>query len=128
MPPGFSYNEERLDRIINSLSPAFNNVLGPRHQSWWNADVYQKLAQNHIAFCGMSHPSLPDDIIQNTEVIYYRFHGRENLYQSRYSVDNLKEVADVINRRAETKEAWCYFNNDIDANAIYNATEMMALV
>ena len=58
MPPSFSYDEERLERIINSLNPTFKNVLELRHVSWWREDVYAKLAAHQIAFCGMSHPLL----------------------------------------------------------------------
>ncbi len=67
MPPSFSYDEGRLHRIINSLNPSFKNVVEFRHVSWWRDDVYKTLAEHHITFCGMSHPLLPDDVIQNTE-------------------------------------------------------------
>ena len=70
LPPGFSYDEQRLERIINTLNPSFNNILEFRHVSWWRDDVFKTLADHGITFCGMSHPTLPDDVIQNTPVIY----------------------------------------------------------
>lgn len=64
MPPRFDYTEERLEKIINNLDPSFNNLTEFRHVSWWNTEVYKELAKNKITFCGMSHPQLPDDIVQ----------------------------------------------------------------
>jgi uncharacterized protein YecE (DUF72 family) len=63
MPPGFSYDEQRLERIINNFDSSFNNILEFRHVSWWREDLYKTLADHHITFCGMSHPILPDNVI-----------------------------------------------------------------
>ncbi len=127
LPPSFIYDEQKLERIINNLSPVFKNVVELRHASWWRQDVYDALASRNITFCGMSHPALPDDIIQNTGVVYYRFHGVPDLYRSPYSIESLKKVVDTINADPNTKESWCYFNNDIDAFAIANAKELIAI-
>ena len=81
LPPRSVYTEERLDRIINSLDPAFKNVLEFRHVSWWAPEVYKKLSKHKITFCGMSHLELPQDVIQNSPLFYYRFHGVPELYR-----------------------------------------------
>jgi uncharacterized protein YecE (DUF72 family) len=128
LPPSFSYDDERLERIINSLNPFFKNVLELRHVSWWNNDVYQKLAKHNITFCGMSHPTLPDDVIQNTPVVYYRFHGVPVLYRSPYSRHFLQKVIDAVKRNPKTTEGWFYFNNDYDAVGVYNAKDMISLI
>ena len=128
LPPSFSYDDERLERIINSLNPSFKNVLELRHVSWWNSDVYQKLAKHNITFCGMSHPALPDDVIQNTPVVYYRFHGVPVLYRSPYSRRFLQKVIDVVKQNTQTTEGWFYFNNDYDAVGVYNAKDMISLI
>jgi uncharacterized protein YecE (DUF72 family) len=128
LPPGFSYDDERLERIINSLNPSFKNVLELRHISWWNSAVYQKLAKHNITFSGMSHPTLPDDVIQNTPVVYYRFHGVPVLYRSPYSRHFLQKVIDVVKQNPQTTEGWFYFNNDYDAVGVYNAKDMISLI
>jgi len=125
LPPGYSYEEERLQKIVSSLNPSFKNVLEFRHVSWWRDDVYKILADHQITFCGMSHPLLPDDVIQNTDTIYYRFHGVPTLYRSRYSIEFLQKVVDSIGKNGNVKEAWCYFNNDYDAIGVFNAEEMI---
>jgi len=128
MPPGFSYDEQRLERIINNLDASFNNILEFRHISWWRQDVYKTLADHHITFCGMSHPALPDDVIQNTPVIYYRFHGVPKLYRSSYPTTFLSNVTDAVRNNTEAKQGWFYFNNDYDAVGVANAKEMMKIV
>jgi uncharacterized protein YecE (DUF72 family) len=128
LPPSYNYTEERLDRIINSLNPTFINVVEMRHASWWNADVYQNLSKHNISFCGMSHPNLPDDVIKNTPVVYYRFHGVPNLYRSPYSMEFLQKVIDAVQHDTNIKEAWFYFNNDFDAVGVKNAKEMISLI
>jgi uncharacterized protein YecE (DUF72 family) len=72
----------------------------------------------------MSHPDLPDEVIANSKAVYYRFHGVPRLYQSKYEMEVLEKIADELEGNRKVKEAFIYFNNDIDASAITNATEM----
>ena len=127
LPPRMAYTAERLERIINSLDPAYQNVLEPRHASWWQPTVYQELAKHNISFCGMSHPELPPDVVANTEVLYYRLHGVPELYKSPYSVDDLRQLMQQIKAARHVKQVYIYFNNDIDASAILNARELQEL-
>jgi len=127
MPPTYNYTEERLDRIINSLDNSFINVLEPRHISWWNNDVITELGKHNISFCGMSHPLLPDEVVQNTPEVYYRFHGVPLLYTSPYSNDFLQQVVDRVKANPTVKAGWFYFNNDSQVAAIDNAKTMIGL-
>jgi uncharacterized protein YecE (DUF72 family) len=128
LPPGMKYKEEKLEQIIENLDYSFTNVIEFRHESWWNTEVYNKLSKHNITFCGMSHPGLPEEVIQNTKTVYFRFHGVPKLYQSKYEVKKLQEIADEIDNNPQTKEAFIYFNNDIDASAITNAIEMESYI
>jgi uncharacterized protein YecE (DUF72 family) len=73
----------------------------------------------------MSHPDLPDEIIQNSAIVYYRLHGVPELYKSPYSSDQLQSVINEIDANAKAKHAYLYFNNDIGGSAVRNATEMI---
>jgi uncharacterized protein YecE (DUF72 family) len=128
LPPRAAYKEERLQKIIDSLDPSFHNVVEFRHASWWNAGIYKELARNKISFCGMSHPDLPADIIQNTKTLYYRLHGIPELYKSPYGIDEMKKIVAAIKKAGKVNEAYLYFNNDIGGNAIRNAKEMQGLI
>lgn len=127
-PPSFHYNQENLDKIISSLYHRHPNVVEFRHASWWNDEVYKILGKNKISFSGMSHPTLPDKIIENTSLLYYRMHGVPQLYKSPYALADLKKVVKTIEESSKTKNAFVYFNNDIGGNAIKNAKEMIGLV
>jgi len=127
-PPNYHYSEERLQKIINSVSAEFPNVVEFRHESWWNKKVYKELGKNKITFSGMSHPLLPETVIKNTSLLYYRMHGVPQLYQSPYSTTYLKKFIKDVQAGGKTKKAFVYFNNDIGCNAVKNATEMKVLV
>jgi uncharacterized protein YecE (DUF72 family) len=127
-PPKFDYTTARLDKIINNLNPQFPNVVEFRNSSWWNEEVYRTLGENNITFSGMSHPKLPETIVQNTPMLYYRMHGVPHLYSSPYSLDYLKNMVATIQSSKKIKQAFIYFNNDIGGNAVKNAEEMIAIL
>lgn len=127
MPPRMAFTEERLERILNNLDSAFQNVLEFRHESWWNVDVYEALKAKNVTFCGMSHPSLPDDVVQNDSTLYYRFHGATELYKSLYDLKSLKKFVNEVSE-APIRSAFVYFNNDIGASAMTNAHQVQDLV
>jgi uncharacterized protein YecE (DUF72 family) len=126
-PPRFHYDEDRLQRVLDQLDPGFDNVLEFRHPSWWRDDVYQKLAERQISFCGMSHPELPRDLVVNGKVLYYRFHGVPQLYSSSYSDEELAEIVNRLKNDDSVEGAWFYFNNDAAVAAIPNAKTMIEL-
>ncbi|MBA2563713.1 MAG: DUF72 domain-containing protein [Chitinophagaceae bacterium] len=127
LPPSYNYTDERLQNIISSLDHSFNNVIEFRHTTWWNKVVYDELAKKRITFCGMSHLLLPDEIIQNTQIVYHRMHGVPELYKSPYSIVELKKIIEVIKNSGSTNHAFIYFNNDIHGSAITNAKQMIEL-
>ena len=128
LPPRAAYSQEKLQKILDTLDSSFHNVLEFRHSSWWNEEVYRILAKNKITFCGMSHPLLPDEVVQNTQVVYYRFHGTPELYKSPYDHAFLEKVANEIDSNKKAKQVFLYFNNDIDGSAIKNARELHNIV
>jgi uncharacterized protein YecE (DUF72 family) len=128
LPPRIAFSEERLERIVDSLDPSFSNVLEFRHITWWNPLVYERLTNHNITFCGMSHPNYPEDAIANTEVVYYRFHGKPRLYDSKYNITTLQRVADEITTAKKIRKVFLYFNNDIGGSAIINAKQMQELL
>lgn len=127
MPPKFSYTEERLQKIINNIDPSFLNVLEFRHPTWWSETVFNILAERNITFCGMSHPTLPDTVVANTELLYYRLHGKEKLYASNYTDNELSALSEKIKNSKLPGEAYVFFNNDIQTFAVYNAQKMIEL-
>lgn len=128
LPPNFHFDDEKLDLITSSLNPEFKNVIEFRHAGWWNDEVYKKLSKHEITFSGIDHPALPNDVIKNTSVLYYRFHGSPQLYKSEYSEAALKEFADQILNSKQTKEVFVYFNNTMNLAAIKNVRQLIEIV
>jgi uncharacterized protein YecE (DUF72 family) len=127
MPPSYSYTEERLHNIIDHLDPRHQNVLEFRHASWWNEDAWSAFSKHNITFSGSSFPSaLPDDLIQNTDVVYYRFHGRPVLYKSLYEQSEIQHLVEQAEQPA--KRIFVYFNNTWGTSALTNSKQLMELV
>lgn len=120
-PPRFRYDEKRLIRVLEQLDPRFDNVLEFRHPGWWCDEVYKKLREHRVTFCGMSYPELPDEPIITGPIVYYRFHGVPELYRSAYSDTSLQHFAHMLESEITAKEIWCYFNNDVAVAAVPNA-------
>ena len=125
LPAGIIYSEKKLLQIIESLDSSFLNVIEFRHNSWWRDDVYAVLAKNKISFSGISHPLLPDQVILNTKILYYRFHGVPFLYTSPYTELQLKKIVDRIAGFKNITDAFIYFNNDSKGWAYRNAMSMI---
>lgn len=128
LPPNFHFDDEKLDLITSSLNPEFKNVIEFRHPGWWNNEVYKKLSKHGITFCGIEHPTLPNDVIKNTSVLYYRFHGSPQLYKSEYSEAALKEFADQILNSEQIKQVYVYFNNTMNLAAVKNVKQLIEIV
>lgn len=126
MPPRMAYKPGKLDQVLEILDPTFNNVLEFRHESWWNAEVYQKLMKQKIIFCGQSHPMLPDEVVVTNKIVYYRFHGVPHLYSSSYNTAQLISLVNDI-ETSQVKQAFIYFNNDSHGWAIHNAIDLKAI-
>ena len=121
LPASIAYTPELLERIINAVNPSFQNVIEFRNQSWWNDDVRKTLSAGKITFCGVSIAKLPDEVMTDTNIVYYRFHGVPVLYKSEYSHHDLKKIADSIIADKKIEQAYIYFNNTWGPAALHNA-------
>ncbi|GAB3229201.1 DUF72 domain-containing protein [Hymenobacter seoulensis] len=129
LPPKSAYTEEYLDRILEAMDPDFLNVLELRHPSWWDGEVFRRLARHGVSFVGQSHPlPLPDEVVANTPTVYYRFHGVPELYKSPYSPAFLQRIATEIETAEQVQEAYVYFNNGVGGVGALNALEFQQLV
>ena len=123
-PPNFHYEAGRLTKIVDVLDPSVRNVVEFRHGSWWDAAVYEVLTGAGVCFSGMSHPTLPDQVIRTTDTLYYRFHGTPHLYTSSYELPKLEHLAHEILGQTNARQAYVYFNNTADGHAVTNAKQL----
>lgn len=124
LPPQIAYDKDFLQRMINSLDSAVDNVIEFRHGSWWRKNVYNALAKHDITFCGMNYPGLPNDVVINLSRVYYRFHGAPKLYYSQYDDNTIKSMADAVLKSRKAKDVFVYFNNTATMAAINNAAQI----
>ncbi|MBA4853817.1 DUF72 domain-containing protein [Emticicia sp. BO119] len=127
-PPSFICDKENINNILNGLSPRFLNVVEFRHRTWWNDGIFEVLREHGIIFCGVSIPKdIPDNvIINNTDTIYYRLHGKPILFKSEYSETELQALSEKI--ITSNKNAFVFFNNTWGIAAIKNARYMQKLL
>lgn len=123
LPPSFHYSEENIELVIKNLKTEFTNVVEFRHESWWKKEVFEILKQNKITFCNVSHPTLPDSIIQTSKIGYLRFHGSPKMFYSSYSDEYLNKIYEEIKANS-FEEFYIFFNNTASVAGILNALEM----
>ena len=127
LPKQIAYTDEWMQRILSGIDKSFINVVEFRNSSWWNPAVYKQMAKHRITFCSTNYPQLPDELVINSPLIYYRFHGMKKLYRSRYSKTVLKEIGTQVKDEKQLKQAFFYFDNTAEGNAIINARELQRI-
>jgi uncharacterized protein YecE (DUF72 family) len=127
LPRQLVYSEELLERIIQSLDLNFTNAVEFRDASWWTNGVERILAKHKIIFCGISHPTLPDELLHHTGDVYYRYHGVPKLYYSEYDPGIMQQMASAL-QSPSVKHAYIYFNNTANGSAIHNARQLLAFI
>jgi uncharacterized protein YecE (DUF72 family) len=123
LPRQLIFSQELLERIAGSVDRDFTNVIEFRDASWWTKPVYDFLGANRISFCGISHPALPDELIVNSPVIYYRYHGVPKLYYSLYEKKVIESFAGRL-KKADAEKAFIFFNNTASLAAVENAMQL----
>lgn len=126
MPAHVLYSDMMLERILTQLDTSFINMVEFRHESWWQPQVFGRLAAQNIGFCGHSYPLLPDYLVCNMPVVYYRFHGLPKVYYSQYKRAFVEDVVRQV-QAAGARKAYMYFNNTATIAAIRNAKYMQQL-
>lgn len=127
LPPSFHYSADKLLFVISQLDLEFNNVIEFRHPSWWIPEVWSELSKNNITFCSVSHPQLPETIFTMFPIIYIRLHGRDKMFYSNYSTEELKTISDTVEAYKNTKTTFIYFNNTASSAGVLNALEIQNL-
>ena len=122
LPPNLHRNDELLEAFLASLPPGHKYIIEFRHESWLTAEVYDILRRHRAGICGFDTPALTCPMLATADFAYIRFHGKDSLYASRYSDEELADWANKIEKLAQNLDAvYIYFNNDIQGFALKNA-------
>ncbi len=132
LPPSTHLDVEWLAEVLGMLDTGHRNVIEFRHRSWWTEEVYEACRGRGVTFCSVSAPEnvgLPGTFLVSPPLAYIRFHGTSTWYVHDYTTDELMAWVKLIRQReGDIDTLYCYFNNDINANAPKNARELEALL
>jgi uncharacterized protein YecE (DUF72 family) len=125
LPPSMQRNDEALSGFLQGLSSEHKHVMEFRHKSWMNEHVFDILRSYNTGLCVFDMPSLSCPLLATTDFAYIRFHGRDNLYSSCYTDEELSVWANNISELAAKLETvYIYFNNDVAGYALKNAVTL----
>ena len=129
LPPTLQANTQVLKDFCMVLPPSYLYAIEPRHESWFQREVYRILEKHNIALCMADSPDWPMEETITAAFIYIRFHGGSVLYGSNYSGEELSVWAGRIRKWAkENLDVYAYFNNDAHGYAIQNAKTLEELL
>lgn len=131
LPPSFRPDLACLEAFLalvaeeSATLPHVRHALEFRHTTWWEAGAENLLRQYRVAFVAVSHPRLPDRIVNTADFLYLRFHGLgRQLYRYHYSLEELQPWVEGVTQAIQAGTigtVYAFFNNDYDAHAVENA-------
>ena len=129
LPPNLQVNLDKLKELIRVIPARYKIALEVRHQSWFNKPVYKILKKRNISLVFSFGEGLPTEEVITADFIYIRMHGPGDLYGSKYTKGQLKELADKIKRwQRKVKNIYVYFNNDTNGYAVENAQTLIEIL
>jgi len=138
LPPNMKFDIERLNNFLKILKKYYinfkntaNNLLCAfefREESWFCQKTYDLLNEYSFGIV-ISHSScFPYHEVITGNFCYLRMHGSKELYSSSYSDEELRKVADFINKnKINNISSYVYFNNDFHCYAVNNAKTLIEL-
>jgi uncharacterized protein YecE (DUF72 family) len=134
-PPSFRCNRTTLADFLRFAQRAalashpLRLAFEFRHDSWFGKEIYALLRQHDAALCIADSPRYPRHDRVTANFVYLRFHGRTELFASRYTEKELAEEAKEIKRYLrDGLDVYVYFNNDALGHAVQNAKALTCLV
>lgn len=127
LPPSLDRDESLLEEFTSALPPGFLHVVEFRHRSWYDERVFDILRHHQTGYCVISRPHFESPFKVTAPFAYIRFHGSAALYAGSYSHAELDRWARRIREEArDAEQVFAFFNNDAEANAVFNAQELIA--
>lgn len=134
-PPSFRCDRVRLASFLKYAQQSVTGkdrlrlVFEFRHESWFTEEIYGLLQRHHAALCIADSPRYPRRDVVTADFVYVRFHGREQLFASKYTDAELRKEAQGIKRHVrDGRDVYVYFNNDALGNAVQNALRLKQLL
>lgn len=129
-PPRFAFGAAVVLPFFELLRRRFAGLVAcePRHASWFERDVDERLAELRIARVAAdpalvrAAPGPGGDL----GLAYFRMHGSPEIYTSRYGNERVLQLADALRAcAAQARESWCIFDNTAVGAAPFDALELI---
>jgi uncharacterized protein YecE (DUF72 family) len=128
LPESFHRDDERLAAALEQLPPG-RHAFELRHSSWFAPEVYAILRGHGVALVIGDHPQRPFQTYEATASWrYVRFHYGSRGRRGNYSRSELATWAERLHGWRASGPIFAYFNNDWQAFAPRNATELLKLL
>jgi uncharacterized protein YecE (DUF72 family) len=115
----------RFKAFLDALPPDLMHVFEFRHQSWVNDAIFAALEAHGASLCVHDMIGIEVPRVAIGPVAYVRFHGTLPLYAGGYSARVLRSWAQWLTEQAAAgRAAFAYFNNDVEAQAVFDAREL----
>jgi uncharacterized protein YecE (DUF72 family) len=129
LPPQMSLDLPRLEAFLALLPAGRRHVLEFRHPSWYADAVLAALARANVALCVSDHHHAPAPWAATADFAYVRGHGPGGHYSGSYANPELDRwAAHICAWRAEGRDVFAYFDNDIDCAAPGDAARLKGLL
>ncbi len=127
LPPSLPFDAGLVADFFSVLDPAFRYTVEARHESFADEPFFALLRRHNIAWCiAETAGRYPYSEAVTADFVYVRLHGRENLYASSYSNDELRAWKEKI--ESWGTETYVYFDNDFAGYAPTNAATLKAML
>jgi uncharacterized protein YecE (DUF72 family) len=137
LPPRWFPDAERLELFLamlpERLQPGsrhrLHHVIEMRDPRGYEPWVIDLLRQYNVTLCIHDMRGLEPPLITIGPIIYVRFHGYGVKYGGSYPSEVLEEWATWLRGALATgRDAYIYFNNDVDGHAVFDAERLRILV
>ena len=127
LPPTLHFDAGVMKKFFSLLDPTFRYTVEARHESFVGEPFFKLLRRNNIAWCiSETGGRYPYSEAVTADFVYVRLHGRQELYASRYTDDELRAWKKKI--ESWGRETYVYFDNDFAGYAPMNALTLRTML
>lgn len=136
LPPSFKLDIEKVDSFLKFFMAEvkkqkyqFDVAIEFRNKYWFVPEVYTMLKKHSVALVAADSSRYPGARQVTADFFYVRMHGPEKLFSSKYTAEQLEELAAYLKTiESQMKRIYVYFNNDYHGYALDNARDLLQLV
>lgn len=129
LPPRLKLDPERLREFLRLLPASFRYSFEFRNSGWFHPEIFSMLSEFRAAFCIYELNGLISPMEVTADFVYLRLHGPEGKYQGCYSMEQLRAWHERFEKwTGQSRDVFCYFDNDQSGYAAINAVELQRLL